>query len=232
MDAFNTRRDDERQAKLMPMYFRPWANTVLRLALLACAAFAAFAIWAGAMIVQSPHETRQDVPREQPVPFSHEHHAGGLGIDCRYCHETVETSKFAGIPATKVCMNCHSQMWAVAPALEPVRESYRTGKSIQWTRVHDLPEFVYFDHSIHVHEGIGCSECHGRVDKMPLTWQAQPLTMAWCLDCHRNPEMHVRPRDRVFDMEYEKPSDQAALGSRLVREYQIQRLTSCSTCHR
>src|SRR4051812_8779490 len=177
------------------------------------------------MIVESPYETRQNVPREQPVPFSHEHHAGGLGIDCRYCHQTVEISAFAGIPATKVCMNCHAEMWAVAPALEPMRESYRTGKSIQWTRVHDLPEFVYFNHSVHVHEGIGCSECHGRVDLMPLTWQAQPLTMAWCLDCHRNPEMHVRPRSRVFDMDYRPPADQAALGRRLVHEYGIRRLT-------
>ena len=196
------------------------------------ALFAVFAIWAAAMIVRSPYETRQNVPREQPVPFSHEHHAGGLGIDCRYCHQTVETSAFAGVPATKVCMNCHSEMWAVAPALEPVRESYRTGRSIQWTRVHDLPQFVYFDHSVHVHEGIGCSECHGRVDRMPLTWQAQPLTMAWCLDCHRNPEMHVRPRDRVFDMDYQPPANQAELGQRLVREYGIRRLTTCSTCHR
>jgi hypothetical protein len=184
------------------------------------------------MIVESPYETRQNVPREQPVPFRHEPHAGGLGLDCRYCHQTVETSAFAGIPATKVCMNCHSEMWAVAPALEPVRESYRTGKSIQWTRVHDLPQFVYFNHSVHVHEGIGCSECHGRVDRMPLTWQAQPLTMGWCLDCHRNPELHVRPRDQVFNMDYSAPTDQAALGRKLVNEYHIRSLTTCSTCHR
>jgi hypothetical protein len=213
-------------------HFHPRANTILRLILFGSLAVAAFAIWAGAMIVESPYETRQNVPREQPVPFSHEHHAGGLGLDCRYCHQTVETSAFAGIPATKVCMNCHSEMWAVAPALEPVRESYRTGKSIQWTRVHDLPQFVYFNHSVHVHEGIGCSECHGRVDRMPLTWQAQPLTMGWCLDCHRNPELHVRPRDQVFNMDYSAPTDQAALGRKLVNEYHIRSLTTCSTCHR
>jgi hypothetical protein len=129
-------------------------------------------------------------------------------------------------------MNCHAEMWAVAPALEPVRESYRTGKSIQWTRVHDLPQFVYFDHSIHIHQGIGCSECHGRVDRMPLTYQAAPLTMAWCLDCHRNPEMHVRPRNLVFDMAYEHPTNQKEIGERLVKEYGIKRLTSCTTCHR
>jgi len=186
----------------------------------------------GYWIAESPYETRQDVPREQPVPFSHEHHVNGLGIDCRYCHTTVETSSFANIPATKICMNCHSQMWAVSPELEPVRESYRTGRSIQWTRVHDLPDFVYFDHSIHVHQGIGCSTCHGRVDKMPLTWQAQSLRMEWCLNCHRNPERYVRPRDQVFDMAYEPPADQATLGKKLVAQYGVRSLTSCSTCHR
>lgn len=216
----------------MPGEFHPRVNTILRLAILCAVALAAFAIWGGAMIVRSPYETRQNVPREQPVPFSHEHHVGGLGIDCRYCHQTVETTSFAGIPATKVCMNCHSEIWAVAPAVEPVRASYRTGKSIQWTRVHDLPDFVYFDHSIHVHKGIGCSSCHGRVDKMPLTWQAEPLTMEWCLDCHRNPAMYVRPRDKVFDMSYTVPQDQAQLGARLVKEYNIVSLISCSTCHR
>ncbi len=214
------------------MYFHPRANTILRLTVLGLVAFSALFIWLGAMIVRSPSETRQNTPREQPVPFSHEHHVGGLGLDCRYCHTSVENSSFAGIPPTKICMNCHSEMWAVAPALEPVRESYRTGKSIQWTRVHELPYFVYFDHSIHIHQGIGCSECHGRVDKMPLTWQAQPLTMAWCLSCHRNPEMSVRPRNLVFDMGYVHPPNQKELGRRLVKEYGIRRLTTCSTCHR
>jgi Cytochrome c7 and related cytochrome c/Class III cytochrome C family len=216
----------------MSGHFHPRANTAMRLILFGAVGLVAFVTWGGALIVRSPYETRQDVPREQPVPFSHEHHAGGLGLDCRYCHQTVEVSSFAGIPPTKVCMNCHSEMWAAAPALEPVRESYRTGKSIQWTRVHELPYFVYFDHSIHIHQGIGCSSCHGRVDRMALTWQAEPLTMAWCLDCHRNPEMHVRPRERVFDMNYAPPPDQRALGTRLVKEYGIQGLTNCSTCHR
>lgn len=216
----------------MARYFPPWTNTLFRLVLFASLVLAAFAIWGGAEIVRSPYETRQDVPREQPVPFSHEHHAGGLGLDCRYCHQTVETSEFAGIPPTKVCMNCHSQMWAVAPALEPVRESYRTGKSIQWTRVNDLPQFVYFDHSVHVHQGIGCSSCHGRVDRMPLTYQAAPLTMEWCLDCHRHPEDNVRPRNQVFNMDYRQPPNQKTLGARLVKEYGIRSLTTCSTCHR
>lgn len=216
----------------MAQRFSRNANTIARFSLLGAlgtvVALGCYGYW----IAESPYETRQDVPREQPVPFSHEHHAGELGIDCRYCHTTVETSSFANIPATKVCMNCHSQMWAVAAALEPVRQSYRTGKSIQWTRVHDLPDFVYFDHSIHIHKGIGCSSCHGQVDRMPLTWQAQPLRMQWCLDCHRNPEQYVRPVDRVFDMSYTPPPDQTTLGKRLIKEYHIQSLTSCSTCHR
>jgi hypothetical protein len=216
----------------MPQYFSKNANTLARFSLLAIVTIIILVAWAGAMIVRSPYETMQEVPREQPVAFSHEHHVGGLGIDCRYCHTTVETSSFANIPPTKVCMNCHSQMWAVSPELEPVRESYRTGRSIAWTRVHDLPEFVYFNHSIHVNKGVGCSSCHGRVDKMPLMWQASSLTMEWCLDCHRHPERQVRPRNEVFDMSYTPPADQIALGKRLMKEYHIQSLTSCSTCHR
>lgn len=216
----------------MSQYFSRSANTIYRLIIFGGVAMLVTTACLGYLVVRSPYETMQNVPREQPVPFSHEHHAGGLGIDCRYCHTTVENSSFANIPATKVCMNCHSQMWATSPMLEPVRESYRTGRSIEWTRVNDLPDFVYFNHSIHVHHGIGCTTCHGRVDKMPLTWQAQPLTMEWCLDCHRHPERYVRPRDQVFSMDYTPPPDQIALGSRLVREYHIQSLTSCSTCHR
>lgn len=216
----------------MPQYFSRNANTIYRLVLFGAVAMLVTVSSLAYLVVRSPYETMQNVPREQPVPFSHEHHVGGLGIDCRYCHTTVENSAFANIPATKICMNCHSQMWASSPTLEPVRESYRTGRSIEWTRVNDLPDFVYFNHSIHVHKGIGCATCHGRVDKMPLTWQAQPLTMEWCLDCHRHPEQYVRPRDQVFSMDYAPPRDQAALGSQLVHEYHIQSLTSCSTCHR
>jgi hypothetical protein len=216
----------------MAQFFPPISNFVFRLILFGAAVGICLVAWFGFLIVRSPYEMVQDVPREQPVPFSHEHHVGGLGLDCRYCHTTVETSSFANIPPTKTCMNCHSQMWAVAPLLEPVRESYRTGKSLQWTRVHDLPQFVYFNHSIHVNKGIGCSTCHGRVDKMPLMWQAHSLEMQWCLDCHRHPERYVRPQDRVFDMTYVPPRDQIALGKRLVKQYKIQSLTNCSTCHR
>jgi len=216
----------------MPQYFSKNANTFAKLSILGAVSLVAFVLWAGALIVRSPYETMQNVVREQPVPFSHEHHVGGLGIDCRYCHINVETSAFANIPATKICMNCHQQLWAVSPELEPVRESYRTGKSIEWTRVNDLPDYVYFNHSIHVHKGVGCATCHGRVDKMPLMWQAQPLTMEWCLDCHRHPERYVRPRDQVFNMSYAPPPNQIELGKRLVSEYRIKSLVSCSTCHR
>lgn len=216
----------------MAQLFPRVANSIARFSLLGLVCTLVAVASAGYLIVESPYETRQGVPREQPIPFSHEHHAGDLGIDCRYCHTTVTTSSFANIPATKICMNCHSQMWAVAPVLEPLRESYRSGRSIAWTRVHDLPDFVYFNHSVHVHNGIGCSACHGRVDKMPLTWQAESLRMEWCLNCHRHPEQYVRPRDRVFDMSYQPPPDQIALGTRLVKEYHIQSLISCSTCHR
>jgi hypothetical protein len=216
----------------MPQYFKRSANTFARVTILAIVLALALLMWLSYLVVRSPYEMMQNTPREQPVPFSHKHHVAGLGIDCRYCHTTVEESSFANIPATKICMNCHSQMWTTSPMLEPVRESYRTGKSIEWTRVNDLPEFVYFDHSIHIHKGIGCESCHGRVDQMPLTWQAAPLTMEWCLDCHRHPENHIRPLDQVFNMAYTPPPNQAEFGKQLMKKYHVQSLTSCSTCHR
>ncbi len=219
----------------MPQFFSRNADTFFRVVIFGGVA-SLVAIASGSyLIVRSHYETIQNVPREQPVPFSHEHHVGGLGIDCRYCHTTVEYSSFANIPPTKTCMNCHSEMWASSPALEPVRESYRSGKSIEWTRVNDLPEYVYFNHQIHVAKGVGCVECHGRVDRMPLTWQAAPLTMEWCLDCHRHTEQHVRPRSEVFNMSYTPPPDQKRLGEQLVKEYHIRssgELTSCEICHR
>src|SRR5262249_10471583 len=149
-------------------------------------------------------------------------HPGGLGIDCRYCHTAVEESSFAGMPSTKTCMNCHSQIWVGSAMLEPVRESYRTGQPIHWQRVYNLPGFVYFDHSIHVHKGVGCASCHGRVDRMPFLYQAQSLLMEWCLDCHRHPEQQVRPREEVFNMAWEAPGgDQPALGRALVKQYGV-----------
>jgi hypothetical protein len=216
----------------MAQIFHPSTNTLSRLSIFGAVFVLAALLWLFAAIERSPYLTQADVVREQPVPFSHKHHVNGLGIDCRYCHTTVEESAFAGIPPTKTCMTCHSQIWADSPMLEPVRASFRADTSIPWTRVNDLPDFVYFDHSIHVNKGIGCVTCHGRVDQMPLTWRAHPLTMEWCLECHRAPERFVRPRAQVFRMDWEPPRYRLALGQQLVREYHIQPNTSCSTCHR
>ncbi len=189
-------------------------------------------LWVLNEVNRSPYVTDVGVALAQPVPFSHKHHVAGLGIDCRYCHSTVEISSMAGMPPTETCMSCHSQIWADSPMLEPVRTSFRNDQSIRWTRVHDLPGFVYFNHSIHVKKGIGCATCHGRVDQMPLMWKTNTLYMEWCLECHRQPERFVRPRDQVFNMSYQAPSDQLALGRKLVEEYKIRKLTDCSVCHR
>ena len=216
----------------MGQIFHPSTNTISRVTIFGGIALLAAVVAGLAAINESPYIIEVGVARVQPVPFSHKHHVGDDGIDCRYCHTSVEHSSFAGIPPTKTCMNCHTQIWPDSPILEPVRESFRTGKSIQWTRVHNLPGFVYFNHSIHVHKGIGCVTCHGRVDEMPLMWRENTLFMDWCLDCHRAPERFVRPREYVFSMDYQAPSDQLALGQKLVKEYRIQKLTSCSTCHR
>jgi hypothetical protein len=156
---------------------------------------------------------------------------GDVGLDCRYCHTSVETSSFAGMPDTGTCMGCHSWLWNDAPLLEPVRESWRDGRPVAWTRVTDLPDFVDFDHSIHVAKGVGCTTCHGPVDRMPLTWQDATLEMRWCLDCHRHPERFVRPQEQVFDPDWQPPDDQEAEGAALVAERDIHPRTSCSTCH-
>ncbi|HXE79417.1 MAG TPA: cytochrome c3 family protein [Vicinamibacterales bacterium] len=216
----------------MPQIFDRHANNYARASIIGIVLFIAAALVSADRLSRSPYVTRADEFREQPLQFSHQHHVGGIGIDCRYCHTTVETSASAGIPPTKTCMNCHSQIWADSPFLEPVRESFRSGKPLRWLRVHDLPDFVYFNHSVHVKKGMGCSTCHGRVDRMPLMWQSASLQMEWCLECHRNPERFVRPRSAIFQMDYQPPPDQLELGARLVKEYDIQKLTSCSVCHR
>jgi len=216
----------------MSQIFHPSTNTISRVTLFGALFVVVGLLFLAAEINRSSWVTLADVPREQPIQFSHERHVAGNGLDCRYCHTSVETSAFAGIPPTKTCMNCHAQIFAASPYLEPVRQSFRSDRSIEWTRVHDLPDFVYFNHSIHVNKGVGCTTCHGQVDRMPLMWQEQSLQMEWCLDCHRHPERYVRPREAVFRVDYTPPPDQVALGTRLVAEYHIQRLTSCSTCHR
>lgn len=216
----------------MPQIFHRSTNTFSKLSIFGAVFVVAALLWLLAAITRSPWITQAHVIQTQPIQFSHERHVAGNGLDCRYCHTSVEESAFAGIPPTKTCMNCHSQIFASSPYLEPVRASFRSDRSLEWRRVHDLPDFAYFNHSIHVQKGVGCSTCHGRVDRMPLMWQEASLQMEWCLDCHREPEKYVRPREAVFRMDYEPPADQLALGRKLVDEYHIQKLTSCSTCHR
>ena len=219
----------------MSQIFHRSTNTLSRATIFGAVFVIAALSWVAMELQRSPYLTYAGVRKPQPVPFSHQHHVTGLGIDCRYCHTSVETSSFAGIPPTKTCMNCHSQIWTNAQLLEPVRASYRSDESLQWTRVNQLPDFVYFNHSIHVNKGVGCETCHGRVDKMPLTHQENSLQMEWCLNCHRHPERYVRPREFITTMGYRPAGDQEEIGRKLVQEYKIQSprtLTSCSTCHR
>jgi Cytochrome c7 and related cytochrome c len=216
----------------MPQIFHRSFNTISKVTILGAVFILAGAGWAYARYIRSSYATGVGVAREQPVPFSHQHHVSGLGIDCRYCHTSVETSGYAGIPPVRTCMNCHNQIWVSSPLLEPIRESYKTGKALAWARVNNLADFVYFDHSIHVKKGVGCSTCHGPVHQMPLTYQYATLHMEWCLECHRSPERFVRPRDQVFNMDWQPPPDQEAKGHELMREYNIRRRTDCSTCHR
>lgn len=216
----------------MAQIFHPSTNTFSRVSIFGAVFMVGAFLWLVVAVNRAPYVTRVGVARAQPVPFSHKHHVQGLGVDCRYCHTSVEDTAFAGLPPTKTCMTCHAQIWSDSPMLEPVRSSFRTGRAIVWTRVHDLPDFVYFDHSIHVKKGMGCATCHGQVDAMPLMWQTQSLHMEWCLECHRAPERFVRPRAEVFNMSWEPPDDHGALGQKLAQEYHIQKLTQCSTCHR
>jgi hypothetical protein len=219
----------------VPQIFHHSSNTFARITIFGGVFIIGFLGWAVYELNLSDYETRAETVRPQPVPFSHAHHVGGLGLDCRYCHTSVESSSFANIPPTKTCMNCHSEIWSTSPTLEPVRASYRTGNSIPWTRVHDLPDFVYFNHSIHVNKGVGCESCHGRVDEMPLMRQVANLQMDWCLNCHRHPERVLRPVQFITTMGYQPPGDQETIGRQLMQQYHIQServLTSCSTCHR
>ena len=216
----------------MPQIFRRSANTLSKLSLAGLLIVVGSLIFTAILVARSNYVTRAHEFVEQPVQFSHRHHVKDDGIDCRYCHTSVETSSFAGIPPTKTCMNCHSQLWANSPILEPVRASFRDDTSLHWVRVHDLPDFVYFNHSIHVKKGMGCETCHGRIDQMPLTLQENTLQMEWCINCHRNPEKYVRPRSEVYTMGYKPSGPQSVIGAQLVKEYGIRGNTSCSTCHR
>ncbi len=219
----------------MAQIFHRSTNFIARFSVFSFIFIMGFAVLAVLEAARSPYMTRQNITREQPVQFSHKHHVGDDGIDCRYCHTTVEASAVAGIPPTKTCMNCHSVLFSNAGYLDPVRESYRTDTSIKWVKVHRLADFVYFNHSIHVNKGVGCTTCHGPIDQMPLVFQASTLLMQWCVDCHRNPAPNLRPMDKVFAMDWQPGADQEELGQQFMKEREIRtaaELTSCSTCHR
>jgi len=218
----------------MAQLFRPGANSIAVVVIVALFVAPIAAIWLAYLVWRSPYATNQNWTRAQPVPFSHAHHVGDLGIDCRMCHQGVETAAFAGLPSTHTCMTCHSQLWTNAGMLAPVRQSLASGHPLHWQRVNRVPDYVFFDHSIHIAKGIGCSSCHGPVERMALMRQAEPLTMSWCLDCHRAPERNIRPKDEVFDMSWQPPPDQEEQGRKLMQAYLVHpdHLTDCSTCHR
>jgi hypothetical protein len=216
----------------MAQLFRPSSNTIAKVSIVAVVFLAGCTLAIAYITDRGPWTTAVQVAPEQPIPFSHKHHVKDDGLDCRYCHTSVETSSFAGLPATETCMTCHSQIWSNASATQPIRDSWATGRSIEWVRVHDLPDFVFFNHSIHINKGIGCSTCHGQVDEMPLTYRVNTLNMNWCINCHREPERYIRPKSEVFNIDYVSPSNQLELGRQLVREYHVQSLTDCITCHR
>jgi len=215
----------------MAQIFRPRANVFARLSLLGLIVVVSGGITLVMGFERSPLKTREGLVYEQPVPFSHDHHTAAMGIDCRYCHTSVERAASAGMPPTETCMNCHKIIWQDSPMLEPVRASFRDDQPIVWNRVHDLPDYVYFDHSIHVAKGVGCNECHGQVNEMPLMARGASLQMAWCLDCHRDPTPHLRPPAEVFNMEW-SPADDPDYAAQLAPVDDFRRLGSCSTCHR
>jgi hypothetical protein len=217
----------------MPQLFPPYADTVARSVLVAIVVVPFLAIVVSYWVSASEYVTNRSLTLDQPVPFSHQHHVGGLGLDCRYCHTGVETSATAGIPPTHTCMTCHSQLYTQAAMLAPVRESLANGQPIHWNKVNKLPDYVYFDHSIHVAKGVGCTTCHGDVAQMPLMRQATPLTMSWCLGCHRDPAPNLRPVSAVFDSDWQFPTDQSERGAVLAHQaIDNKHLTDCSVCHR
>lgn len=216
----------------MSPLFPRWTNTVSRLSVLLALGAPALGIAALMIYVRSPFGTYAEHPVEQPIQFDHRHHVGDEGIDCRYCHTTVENSPSAGIPPTSTCMNCHSQVWNKSPLLQYVRQKYFTDQPIPWNRVHHVPDFVYFNHSIHVNKGVGCVTCHGRIDQMPSVTQQSPLTMQWCLECHRSPEKNLRPLDQITSMTWQPEGDPEEQGRLLAQKYNVHTRTSCTTCHR
>jgi hypothetical protein len=220
----------------MAQIFGPSSNIYSKLSIVLGGLLALGGVTLVMAFERSPYKTNENVIYTQPIKFSHDHHVAGLGIDCRYCHYTVERAASANIPPTELCMNCHSQVWADSPMLEPVRSSYRNNEPIEWQRVHDLPDYVYFDHSIHVAKGVSCYTCHGNVNEQPLLKRGASLQMQWCLDCHRDPTPNLRPPSEVTNFRWEPPEDAGDdYYAHLALEADIadqQRLWSCSTCHR
>ena len=216
----------------MPQIFHPSMNAISCATIFGAVFVAAFATWLTLTLVRSPYATSAGVIKDQPVPFSHKHHVAEGGIDCRYCHTSVESGPRAGIPPTATCINCHSQLWNDSPMLEPVRASYRSGQPLVWNRVHDLPDYVYFDHSIHIHKGVACASCHGNVEQMPLMHRVATLHMDWCLNCHRHPQRYVGSRDRVFASTPRPTVDDVPTDVDWAHEYRVQSKTDCSICHR
>lgn len=219
----------------MAQLFHRGANNIAKASMVVAIVLAGVAFFAYTQIARSTYLTNRGLERQQPVQFSHKHHVGDDGIDCRYCHTSVETAASAGIPPTQTCMNCHNQLYSDQQYLEPIRASYRDNKPIKWERVHDLPGFAYFNHSIHIAKGVGCSTCHGEIDNMPSVYQENTLQMEWCLSCHRNPTQFIRPKDEIYNMQWKDSNLNADERMKLKEDYKIRSkelLTSCSTCHR
>jgi hypothetical protein len=219
----------------MAQLFHHGANNIAKASIALVIILAGGAFYAYTQIARSSYLTNRYLERPQPVQFSHRHHVGDDGIDCRYCHTSVENAASAGIPPTQTCMNCHNQLWSDSPYLEPVLASYRDNKPIKWERVHDLPGYAYFNHSIHVAKGVGCSTCHGQIDNMPSVFQENTLQMEWCLSCHKNPEQFIRPKSEIYSMTWKDSDLNAEERTSLKADYKIRSrelLTSCSTCHR
>ena len=219
----------------MAQLFNRGANNIARASIVLAVILGGVAFYTYTQLARSAYLTNRYLEKQQPVQFSHRHHVGDDGIDCRYCHTSVETGASAGIPPTQTCMNCHNQLYADSEYLEPVRASYRDNKPIKWERVHDLPGYAYFNHSIHIAKGVGCSTCHGQIDNMASVYQENTLQMEWCLSCHRNPEQYIRPKDEIYNMSWKDSNLTGDERAKLAKDYKIRSrelLTSCSTCHR
>jgi hypothetical protein len=216
----------------MKTVFPEWSDTAFRLGLVALVGVGIAAVVGPMVYVRTPFHQRSGFPLEQPVPFDHRHHVRDDGIGCQYCHDGAWRTPLAGVPSTETCMGCHAQVWPRSIQLEAVRRSYFSGRPLAWSRVHQLPDYVYFNHAIHVNKGVGCVECHGRVDEMAVVYQVAPLSMGWCLDCHRDPAPHLRPKEQIASMTWRPPADQPGYGRTLAARFQVRSPTNCSRCHR